>query len=287
MSRLQLLKLEPDESTESIVGRSISPDTVVRQILSSSLSRYPHKRKSLEALVHDFLGPISLISNRDQPFGPSRIPISEVSVFQVWEDEYQSRDAAYQQIVLTHLTNGAHALKEFRSDIVEPSQLVFQTREINSQGTDSLTSDSTAFIQRLTAGAFLPMVRMGSDLNAQARLAFQIAMSHCLEIGTRLNKEELVKWIYIAAKGGLPNALWIAPLLEDLGAVNHYDDEQRKACLVIGAWVGSKLAMKILRNGYPEVYTALRNTLQSIYLGQYRPNNLQAFMKNIWDATPY
>ncbi|KAF2733374.1 hypothetical protein EJ04DRAFT_524553 [Polyplosphaeria fusca] len=286
MARLQLLKLEPDESPESILSQSLVPYTLIKEILSSSLSMYPHKRMTLEALLHCFCSPIFQLLNRDQPLRLARLSTPKVCKFQVWKEEYQSRNPAYQRMVLTHLTDGAHGIEDYCSDSSENYHFLLHDLEAISLDGNDLISDPVAYIQRLTARVYLHRIHMRSDLLEQATVAFQVAMSHCFEVGTQLKEEELVKWIYIAATGGLPIALWTAPLLEASCKTKHFDDEQRKGCLVIGACIGSKLAMSILRSEYPKVHTALHTTLQKISLVQYRQPNLTDFMKNIWDAAP-
>ncbi|KAF2113319.1 hypothetical protein BDV96DRAFT_601491 [Lophiotrema nucula] len=238
-TRIQLLKMETDGSPDSILSRCKPPYTIIQRILSHSLSAHPSNRTIPEQMVSEYLGPICVASGRDQPLRQPHIPIPETSSFQVSSEEFRSRDPDYRRLVLKHLMEGAEDLeKSCEDNTTDDRSQAFPHAMENSLHTDLRTSDPTEYVQCMTASAFKHKLSINADLKQQSRLAFQVALGCCLQVSTRLDEKEIVKWMYVAAKGGLPIAMWVFPLLSascQIGEEEIRDEAFRESCLLIGA----------------------------------------------------
>lgn len=137
--------------------------------------------------------------------------------------------------------------------------------EALSMGTECLTMSSPNFDEVLDsnhATHLLEIMRHIEDGHgSQARLAFNIAMSHCFELGTQLDESELVKWLYIAAQRGHAHALWMAPLIQSSYECPEHQ-HLRDLCLVVGACIGSKPSLSVLRTQEPKLYKATLTAIQ-------------------------
>ncbi|RYO35104.1 hypothetical protein AA0113_g639 [Alternaria arborescens] len=95
-------------------------------------------------------------------------------------------------------------------------------------------------------------------------VAFQVAISNCCELGVEFDEAELLAWAYTAAKSGHNHAMWMAPLLEDSCVSSKYKDEGfRKACLVIGACIGSIPSLLALERTDQTLYDSTLTAIRS------------------------
>lgn len=134
---------------------------------------------------------------------------------------------------------------------------------LDVEETNVLDFGSIESLQFTHAAQALESIAFSNDHHeSQARLAFHVAMSHCLELGTCLDERELVKWLYIAARGGYGLALWIAPLVQDPCAHDPGNHTFRRLCLAVGACIGSKPSLAALQAEDPELYRATRAALR-------------------------
>jgi hypothetical protein len=106
------------------------------------------------------------------------------------------------------------------------------------------------------------------------------AASHCLEIGTKLDEDELVRWAYIAAGGEHATAVWTAPLIEASCSQQAECWKLRVSYLILGACIGSKPSLLALRALDSNIYSATRAAIQQ----RHRPDfgldhGISSFMK--------
>jgi ankyrin repeat protein len=94
-------------------------------------------------------------------------------------------------------------------------------------------------------------------------VAFQVAISNCCELGVEFNEAELLAWAYTAAKSGHNHAMWMAPLLEDSCVSTYVDRGFRKACLVIGACIGSIPSLLALERTDQTLYDSTLMAIRS------------------------
>jgi ankyrin repeat protein len=113
-------------------------------------------------------------------------------------------------------------------------------------------------------------------------VAFQVAISNCCELGVEFNEAELLAWAYTAAKSGHNHAMWMAPLLEDSCRSTYGDRDFRKACLVIGACIGSIPSLRALERTdrilYDSTLTAIRSKRRPDFEND-TPTTFELFMR--------
>lgn len=187
---------------------------------------------------------------------------------------YRSHNSQHRSMVYKHLTEAYdRSIQEFTASELNVEHgpifdFILSTDFDTPQHVSTLPFQYQNEVWKFTMEP--AMVGMRRDHMKQWNAAFQIAMSHCLERGTRLVKDDLVKWIYTAAHWGHPHASWIAPLIEASCSQNSpaVTNRLRMSCLVAGACIGIKRSLIVLKARYPPLYQVTRLIIQS----RHRPN---------------
>jgi hypothetical protein len=110
--------------------------------------------------------------------------------------------------------------------------------------------------------------KVTDGLRKRSIQAYQVAVSYILELGTELDEAELVRWAYIAAKGDHPQAIWTAPLIKASCGRQPVPQQFHLSCLVLGACIGSKPSLTVLKATDSELYNATRTVMRQ----RCRPN---------------
>ncbi|KAH7067494.1 hypothetical protein BKA63DRAFT_118501 [Paraphoma chrysanthemicola] len=208
--------------------------------------------------------------------------------FKVWADGYRSRDFEYQQLVYEHLTEAARPLRE---------AIVLASK--HSNGTlwksgdhsppiekrfDRLLRNPAELWRAFIDDACESAISYSRCFGRQEIVAFQVAMSHCLQLGVYLNEDELVSWTYVAAKGGHPQAVWVAPLLEASCMSSSADRDYRMVCLAIGACLGSIPSLVALKAADRTMYELTRTAIQLRHRQEFGLKHSIMLLQEFMDA---
>jgi ankyrin repeat protein len=122
----------------------------------------------------------------------------------------------------------------------------------------------------------------------QPIVAYQVAVSQCLQLGCELDENELVTWVYVAARGGHPQASWIAPLLERSCAKSSAsilgDLHYSMVCLAIGACIGSVPSLLALKQADLGMYQSTLALIQSRERPDFQLKSTIELFKDFLDA---
>jgi hypothetical protein len=95
-------------------------------------------------------------------------------------------------------------------------------------------------------------------------------------------------WVYVAARGGHPQASWIAPLLgrscAESSASTLGDVQYRMVCLAIGACIGSVPSLLALKEANLGMYHSTRATIQSRQRPNFQMKSTIILFKDFLDA---
>ncbi|CAN9439037.1 unnamed protein product [Alternaria alternata] len=250
-ARILLLKTEPDPSPESLISRCGTFPSPVANVLSMVLSCQSANRKTIEALVNQDLDTCFSAVGREALIDYSHHPVPDYLAFKVWSYGYRNRSDAYKEIVYQHLRTASSSMKatmDLENELLEVEQL----QPVPSQLWRAYASKALS----LAADNLL-------RFDGEPIIAFQVAISNCCELGVEFNEAELLAWAYTAAKSGHNHAMWMAPLLEDSCVSNYGNKVFRKACLVIGACIGSIPSLLALERTDQTLYDSTLTAIRS------------------------
>jgi ankyrin repeat protein len=210
--------------------------------------------------------------------------------------DYRKRDKGFQRLVYTQLIASCYnliALAQRNLDAEEPQIEPSSTSsETLHDASDAIATESnqSELWQTSIYCLFGPsggLIHIDDDvINKEAILAYQVCACHWLELGTQLDDREIVRWAYMAAIGGHPQALWKAPLLEASCEYKIGSQQLRLSCLVLGAFIGSKPSLETLRLLNRPLYDSTRKAIQQRYRPDFKMGNaLSLFI--VWARSPH
>ncbi|MCJ1389051.1 hypothetical protein MMC18_001905 [Xylographa bjoerkii] len=274
--QLFLIKSELDSNDGSVLGCAFrvldeASISLTSAILKSSLSTIPQKRKEIEALVNEDIS--HLASRIERTLSPRTTeaksadflgPNSGIRLFKVWSLSYQARGREFQKFILNQMlveVKGAGSLlQRLPHDL--PNNMFYKT-------------DVDSFLDTMVAAIHAIISNTWGECNSLqqhiSRLAFHISISFFLGLGATVNEMLAMEWLSIAAIGGNPLAVYLAPLMQP----SCLDPDQLKGpeqtYLALGALGGSKESLDILRSNNSMLYSVVLRTIQTRYLGEHVP----------------
>ena len=255
--RLTIIKTHTDLHPHSVLQLSLSEKPGIRSILSACLSAIPTQRHSASELaktaVLSLSGDTNRVSHLSSQEGTSS-SIQPGGKFRVWDEWFLVSDPDFHKLVYNHLIGDSRPI----SQLIDDSFLSMLLKNDFAQG--NVVQNSLLVMQELLRAC---QQKLGQDSPLLGRLAYNIAISHCLELGTIYDNKILTDSIYASALAGYEDAMVQAPLLGNVtSSESEVFDKLRLLFLIIGVLLGAGSSVNTLKKTSPEVWSNLRQTLQ-------------------------
>ncbi|MCJ1248066.1 hypothetical protein MMC30_005281 [Trapelia coarctata] len=264
--RLLLMKTERDSSEDSVLSRCVAAAPLVERVLKSTLARNAKERKTMDQLLQDELSTMRDEAKRTLDTALNRSSVeSEIREknrarrpgFSVWSKEYRTRSRTFQNFVSRNVHEG------FREAL---KLLEFPVMDLPDY-TDQPWRDADEFLD--VASRLLSRIKQDvwegrQELRrATGKFALDAAIGHFTGTGVQIDNSEARKWLHLAALAGYDSAVLLSPLIDPPIPRLNQSNLPYRLFLVVGALVGLKESLALLRTHYPSTYHATLQTLQS------------------------
>ncbi|KAK5660511.1 hypothetical protein OQA88_13059 [Cercophora sp. LCS_1] len=258
--RLVVMKTHGDTHPHSVMQMSWTDERLVNPILLGTLAANPVHRVAIGNLIPLVIPGLATRVRRGWavPAIPPPLPDQGPTKFEAWTDEY-----------ICHTSHGFHNL--VFKQLLQDSQPVYSLLDIEPGDLPRLNphaGEKGDIIQQALAGLKTLQVKAERQLGKNAfglgRLAFHVAISHCLQVGAGPDEEVVTKSLLASALAGCGIAIVQAPLIaRPSSSQRELWVHLRPLYLTVGAILGMKSSLDVLLREYPEIYHAALRALWS------------------------